>query len=115
MTQTALGLLSVEADDREVRFRFAEPRTSPMEVPGSLEKEITEHLATNVPDLASKRFVVDLDNLPAVSSRQLGILLTIRKACQPYGNVELRSVSDSVRYLMHMTRMAGYFGLTDEA
>ncbi len=113
MDQTALGLLSVETDDREVRFRFSDPRTSPMEVPGSLEQEIVGYLSAHVPNLEGKRFVVDLDNLPAVSSRQLGMLLTIRKACQPYGDTELRSVSDSVKYLLHMTRMASYFGLAD--
>jgi serine O-acetyltransferase len=58
-----------------------------------------------------KRFVIDLQDRPAVSSRQLGTMLTIRKTCEPFGTVELSGVSDNVSYLLRLTRIAGYFGI----
>ena len=41
------------------------------------------------------------------------MMLTIRKICQPFGPVELEGVSDGVRYLLNLTRMANYFKLPE--
>ncbi len=107
-----IGPIRIEIHPGEVRFRFANPQTMTLEVPVSLEEELAHHLAAHEAEIAGKRLVIDLEGLPAVSSRQLGIMLTIRKTCQPYGTTDLESVSDGVRYLLDLTRMAQYFSLT---
>jgi len=108
-----IGPIRVEMHPAEVRFRFANPRTMTLEVPISLEEELARHLEAHEAAIAGKRLVIDLEDLPAVSSRQLGIMLTIRKTCQPYGTTDLASVSDGVRYLLNLTRMAQYFSPTE--
>ncbi|MBN1342656.1 MAG: STAS domain-containing protein [Phycisphaerae bacterium] len=113
MEKTTLGPITVETDASQVRFRFTSPDRMTLEVPVSLEGELSDYVAEHREALTGKRLVIDLGSLPAVSSRQLGMMLTIRKTCQPLGEVELESVSDGVRYLLKLTRMAGYFHMVD--
>jgi len=59
--------------------------------------------------LAGKRVVFALDNMRAMSSRQLGSLLAIRKALEPEGLVPVRGIQPNVRELFGMTRMDQFF------
>jgi anti-anti-sigma factor len=96
-----------------VRFRFTSPEAMTLEIPVSLEQELSEYVDTHRGDVEQKRLIIDLQELPAVSSRQLGTMLTIRKICDPIGEVELAGVSEGVRYLLHLTKMSKYFNLSD--
>ncbi len=113
MASTEIGPIRVEADASEVRFRFVNPHIMTLEIPVSLEEELSTYLQLNQASVTGKRLVIDLVDLAAVSSRQLGMMLTIRKICQPFGPVELEAVSDGVRYLLNLTRMAKYFNLPE--
>lgn len=113
METTTIGPITVETGPAAVRFRFTHPDMMTLEIPVSLEGELSAFLDQRLQDVRGKRFVIDLENLPAVSSRQLGMMLTIRKLCEPIGSLELESVSEPVRYLLKMTRMSGYFNLAE--
>jgi len=106
-----IGLLTIEVTPSQVVFRFANPHAMMLEIPVSLEEELARFLEEHRGELEGKRFLIDLQNLPALSSRQLGMMLTVRKLCQSLGTVELEGLSGSVRHLLHMTRMARYFNL----
>jgi len=110
-----IGPLQVEMESSQLRFRFAAPDAITLEIPMSLEEELSSYLAEHQEHIAGRRLVIDLQDLPAISSRQLGIMLTIRKVCQPIGTVELEAVSEGVRYLLNLTKMAQYFDLSEPA
>jgi len=115
VSATDIGPITVEITADQVRFRFADPRAMALEVPISLTEELTFFLNRRQSEIRDKRFVVDLEGLPALSSRQLGTMLTIRHACEPFGTVELEGVSGGVLYLLNLTRMAPYFGRIGQA
>jgi hypothetical protein len=106
-----IGPLAVETERSQVCFRFANPHAMTLEVPDSLEEELSAYLDHDRAGLTGKRFVIDLQDLPALNSRQLGMMLTIRKVCSPIGSVWLDHVSDGVKYLLSLTRTAGWFDL----
>ncbi len=111
MDSAEVGPLRIGIDDATVQFRFVDPDQLKLEVPRSLEQELRACLEQHADEISGKRFVIDLQDRPAVSSRQLGTMLTIRKTCEPFGTVELSGVSDNVSYLLRLTRIAGYFGI----
>jgi anti-anti-sigma regulatory factor len=115
MATDDIGPVRIEIDASQVSFAFADPKAMTLEVPISLEEEITDYLAAHMADVTDKQYVIDLQNLPAVSSRQLGIMLTIRKICEPLGPVRVEGVSQGVRYLLDLTRMSQYFDLSPSA
>ncbi|MCH7813733.1 MAG: STAS domain-containing protein [Planctomycetes bacterium] len=59
--------------------------------------------------LAGKRLVVALDDVPAISSSQLGSLLAIHKATGREDKTVVRSAGPNIRELFDITRMDRYF------
>lgn len=115
METADIGPIRIEIDEAQVRFRFVNPKAMTLEIPISLEEETADYLAEHRAAVTGKQFVINLQDLPAVSSRQLGIMLTIRKICDPIGPVRLENVSEGVRYLLNLTRMSQYFNLSAPA
>jgi len=113
MGVTEIGPIQVETDVAEVRFRFADPDSMLLEVPPSLEVALSGYVDENRGDLEGKRIVIDLADVPVVSSRHLGIMMTIQKVAQTIGRVELDRVSQGVHDLLTLTKMAGYFNLPE--
>ena len=106
---TTLGPLRVDFSETQVVFRFDDPGAMTLEIPAQLEEQLRSLLSRHAEDLADKTMVVDLARLPALSSRQLGMLLTIRKVCEPYGSVTLREVGEPILVLLESTRMIKLF------
>ena len=113
MGVTEIGPIQIETDASDVRFRFAEPDSMLVEIPPSLEGALSGYVDEHRGDLEGKRVVIDLADAPSVSSRHLGIMMTIQKVAQSLGPVELIRVSQGVRDLLALTRMAGYFNLSE--
>lgn len=107
----ALGPMRVAFTGPAVIFRFSDPGAMMLEIPGRLESAVRELLAERQSDFAGREIVVDLNNLPALTSRQLGILLMLREVCLPLGPVALRNVSPPVGYLLQLTKMRKLFQL----
>jgi anti-anti-sigma regulatory factor len=106
-----IGPFAVEVSSTEIKFRFANPDAIMLEIPSSLEEDLSVFFERHRADAVGRRFVIDLQDLHALSSRQLGMMLTVRKVCQRLGALELERVSGNVRHLLDLTRMAGYFNL----
>jgi anti-anti-sigma regulatory factor len=106
-----VGPFAVEVSPTQIRFRFADPDAITLEIPSSLEKDLLAFVERHRADAGGRRCVIDLQDLTALSSRQLGMMLAVRKVCQPLGPLDLERVSGSVRQLLDLTRMAGYFNL----
>ena len=59
--------------------------------------------------LAGKQMVISLEGIPAVSSRQLGSLLTVYRAIGSTGKIPVRGVRPNIRELFNMTKMDQFF------
>ncbi len=105
-----IGPLLLDVEAERATITLAEPSVVALEIPDSYESQLRNRLA----DLLEKniRFEMDLEQLPAISSRQLGLMLTIHKVIrdrQP--TLRLRGVSDTVRHVLGMTRTQQFFEL----
>jgi len=80
-----------------------------LELPPDYERFLEEHLE----DIAGRevsRVEFDLQGLPAISSRQLGLMLALQKTLRSrFGTLPLRGVSDGVRRLLALTQTARFF------
>jgi len=94
-------------------FPLRRPRLDAPGIPPSLEVALSGYVDENRGDLEGKRIVIDLADVPVVSSRHLGIMMTIQKVAQTIGRVELDRVSQGVHDLLTLTKMAGYFNLPE--
>jgi anti-anti-sigma factor len=104
-----LGPLNVEREAAAYRFTIANPAEMSLELPADYD----EFLATRLSDVMQDQdahFELDLRGLPAISSRQLGLMLALQKALR--GRCErltLCGVSEGVRRLLGMTRTDRFF------
>lgn len=104
-----LGPVSVEIGDTEVIFRFSDPTQMVLEVPSTLELDLHDLRDANRSEFDSRDIVFDLQDVPAISSRQLGVLLAVRHAMAGDRRLPLRGTQERVRRLLDMTRMEQFF------
>ncbi len=95
-------------EGEEAVCRFAGRHDFSEEPPSGLEEAFGAELAPGG-RLAGYRLVVALDEVPAVSSRQLGALLAVHRAAGGGGKLSIRGVRPNVRSLFDMTRMTEFF------
>jgi len=56
---------------------------------------------------------MDLQGLPAISSRHLGLMLALQKALAGhYQRLPMTGISDGVRRLLNLTRTAQFFEIS---
>jgi anti-anti-sigma regulatory factor len=79
-----------------------------------LERQLQQFFGDHADAIGAKRHVLDLQCLPALSSRQLGTMLTLRKALEQYGGLWLTHVSESARQLLALTRMDRFYNIIEE-
>ena len=97
-------------DDSAVTFRFdPESLEQGFEYPPDLERVISGLLETRPGLLEKRRLVIDLEELPAISSKQLGAMLAVRKACDVTDPIRLLNLRPNVRELLHITRLGDFF------
>jgi hypothetical protein len=108
-TPEIIGPLAVTVDETEVSFRFCDPMEMALEVPPLLADELRAFLHTHPQALGSRATVFDLADVPAISSRQLGVMLTVRQIVTSQDRLAVRHASDGVRRLLTMTKMEQFF------
>ncbi len=106
-----LGPLHVTFTTTEVLFRLTDPGAMTLEMPAHLEQALLDLREEHAAEFSAKPVLVDLESLPAISSRQLGVLLTVRKVFEGAGLVTLRRVADPVRQLLEVTKIIKLFRL----
>ncbi|MBU0638127.1 MAG: STAS domain-containing protein [Planctomycetes bacterium] len=105
-----LGPLSLTDDGACCHFTFATPNDMLLELPPRYREELSAKLADVLPDSAERTYVLELGSLPGISSRQLGVMLTLHKVLRErIARLPLTEVSDAVRKLLKVTRTERFF------
>ncbi len=106
-----LGPLNLHHDDRSWCFTLANPSEQLLEVPPRFEAELAERLSALTPvGGPPPRVVLDLEGLPALSSRQLGVLISLHKAVRSRSKrLPVVGTSAGVRHLFAVTRTGQFF------
>ncbi|MBN2445895.1 MAG: STAS domain-containing protein [Phycisphaerae bacterium] len=107
-----LGPLTLVRDGDHATITFAQPDATILEVPEHYEDELHAALDPLLADGVS--FAVDLAGRRAISSRQLGLMLTLQKTVrkrQPL--LTLRGVTTGVQRVLEITRTAQFFEFRD--
>lgn len=109
-----LGPLSVTTSAGGYRIALARPTDLTMELPLGFEDALREGLAPLLAEEPKREFVLDLENTPGLSSRQLGVMLALQKALRPrHEELPLAGVSGPVRRLLDLMRVAKLFEIRD--
>jgi hypothetical protein len=104
----------IDAGDDVLTFRFArEALEHGYEYPPNLEALIVNELAENCELAAPKQVHIDLEDLPAISSKQLGAMLAVRKACCADRKVRVVHLRPNVRELLQITKLNDFFEWDD--
>lgn len=110
-----IGPIRIDVDDKTVVCRFTDPAATMFEIPASLEEQLRSRVEERHGILEGKSVHIELGNLPAISSRQLGMILTIREVMKPYGPLQLHNVSTSVKHLLKLTGTERFFDFSEGA
>lgn len=101
--------IRIEADD--IWFAFTDSGSLMLEIPPTFEEQLRDAAEDNKSSFTGKSVHLDLASLPAISSRQLGMILTVRDVMKPFGALQLHNVSGSVKHLLRMTGTDRFFDL----
>lgn len=96
--------------ETELVFRF--DRTAfeaGYEFPPNLEALIANAVRGQADHVTGRRVCIDLENLPAISSKQLGAMLAVRKACRSDQKVRVLRLRPNVRELLQVTKLGDFF------
>lgn len=105
-----LHSISMTVGDDEICFRFDPTIPDAVLNAAAIEAALCDMLATHPEHFGDRRMVVDLSNMPAMSSSQLGALLAIRKALGDQHRVQLSNLRPNVREALRITRLDHLFG-----
>ena len=109
-TAQDLGPLSLTLDPQLWKFKLAHPDEMTLELPPDYERFLTEHLEPLLARQPAPQVELSLEDLPGLSSRQLGLMLALHKVladrCE---RLPLTGVSHGVRRLLHLTCTARFF------
>jgi anti-anti-sigma factor len=107
-----LGPLKMAVGDDTAVVWLADPQAIVLEISEQYEDELQRALK-QVLD-SGRAVVLDLEDLPALSSRQLGLMLTLQKVVTPrQGKLPVWNVSPGVRRVLKMTRTGHFFALPE--
>jgi len=97
--------------DDEVRFRFEDGAQDMPHDEAGLESALGRRIAADPKTFRDRRIVIDLANMKAISSSQLGALITVRKAFGDDHTVQLENIQPNVREALRITHLADLFDL----
>ncbi len=104
--------LELRREGTHLHFLLAAPREILPELPADYERLLRVGLEQILAEPGPLTAEVDLENRPALSSRQLGSLIALQKVLRPrFARVPLRGVSEGVRHLLNITRVSELFDL----
>lgn len=107
-----VGPLTIERTGAFVRFRLSVPSEIDTELPADYEKVLAEQVRRVLAASPPERYLLDLQDTPAISSRQLGVMLALQKALRPYlARLPLAGASPAVRRLLEVSRTEQFFEL----
>jgi anti-anti-sigma regulatory factor len=94
------------------RFTLTNPNEMTLELPPDYEQFLRKRLEPFLKSRAEPAIEMDLEDLPAISSRHLGLMLSLRKAladrCE---HLQVRGISPGVRRLLKLTRTSQFFDI----
>lgn len=109
-----LGPLSISACEGGYRLALARPADLTLEMPLGFEDMLREGLAPLLNAEPPPEFVLDLQDTPGLSSRQLGVMLALQKVLRSrHEALPLRGVSGPVRRLLELMRVAALFEIRE--
>ena len=101
---------SVRLSEDDVTFRFMPASLEHgFEYPPNLEGMIGGTVDKHPELLDRRQVVIDLDDLPAISSKQLGAMLAVRTACGLDRRIRIINLRPNVRELLHITKLGDFF------
>ncbi|HOW17854.1 MAG TPA: STAS domain-containing protein [Phycisphaerae bacterium] len=106
---TGLDLICLTIGEREAVCRFADTGAILLEIPATFERQMAGLFRRCAERLRGKRLVFDLCDVPAISSRQLGMLLVVRRISPSSGVLVLRRVSANVRRVLEKACLLDWF------
>ena len=107
-----LGPLTLAREGRTWCFTLSAPHEMTLELPPDYESDLRRALQPLIDDAPPATIVMDLQDLPAISSRHLGLMLALHKALGDCcGRVRLAGLSPAVRRLLDLTRTERFFEL----
>lgn len=107
---TDFGPLKLERRGRECRFSMAAPDSMLLDLPPDFHSLLAQRLAEIFAREPESTLVFDLHNVPAISSRQLGLMLELQKAARSrYPRLPLTGLSSGVRELLDTTQTVRFF------
>ena len=111
MSQTPdLGPLTLTQERDRWRFTLTTPGEIMLELPSDYERFLTERLRPLLGPAAPPAIEMDLQGLPGISSRQLGLMLALQKSladrCE---KLCVTGLSEGVRRLLNLTRTEQFF------
>lgn len=112
MAQTLeVNPLQIELGDTEIWFRFGDPSAAMLEIPPAFENQLRDVVDDNRLDFEGRSVHLELGNIAAISSRQLGMILTVREVMKSFGKLQLHNISGSVKHLLQLTGTDRFFDM----
>jgi anti-anti-sigma regulatory factor len=112
MTANDLSPLALQRAGDCLRFTFAPQEEILPELPANYEEQLATRLRGLLAEPGQLSVEIDLQNLAALSSRQLGSLIALQKVLRArFGRVPMVNVSAGVRHLIELTRTGQLFDL----
>ena len=107
-----LGPLTLTQDADRWRFTLTAPSEMTLELPLDYQRFLSEKLRPLLTPSQSPAIEMDLQNLPAISSRQLGLMLALQKSlADRHERLCVTGLSTGVRRLLNLTRTAQFFNI----
>lgn len=110
MAESVQPVLSIAQRDGEWCIRFND-RADPMcEIPADYDASLEGQFGPLCRLPGELRLFVDLSGVPAISSRQLGILIAVQRILRPrIERLPIRNAGPSVQRLLDVTRTDRFF------
>ena len=107
-----LGPLTLAQEGGCWRFTLTAPSEMMLELPPDYQSFLSQRLEPLFGAGAGPVVEMDLEGLPAISSRQLGLMLALQKTLAGrYDRLRVTGTSSGVRRLLDLTRTAQFFEL----
>ena len=104
--------LELYREGNHLRFVFVQQKEILPELPGDYEELLNERLRLLLAEPAALTAEIDLQDLPGVSSRQLGSLIALQKVLRPrFGRIAITGLSAPVRHSLELTHVDQLFDL----
>jgi len=108
-----LGPLTLSQAGNQWRFTLTAPTEMTLELPPDYDRHLSEKLQRLLARAGEPNVVMDLQDLPAISSRQLGLMLALQKALRDRRErLPITGISPPVRRLLNLTRTAQFFDIS---